>query len=250
MPISMSRRSDPAGPSSSTPTGRPVSGPRPAGTVRPGRPAFEPGSVLRMKVTKISRLLELRTGQSRHLRDRRKDQRVDLVFREDPVVGGDQGGPPLVHRRLVDRLGIDRAAVRRRQLARQDEHLVGGLDVGALDPGHYLLDADVRRVPLEIRAQVDPRFVERDREADPRVAIDDLRRIDLDEFDPGLLQPRPRVGPDRFHVRAQATGERWSDPKAQSGEFRRVRLVGTCHHAVEQLDVGNGGGDEPGRVAS
>src|SRR5687767_7809369 len=45
-------RSEPAAPSSSRPTGSP-SRVTPAGTTRPGIPAFEPGSVLRMKVWNV-----------------------------------------------------------------------------------------------------------------------------------------------------------------------------------------------------
>src|SRR5439155_1627090 len=52
-----SRRSSLSGrPSSETPTGSPVVGPRPAGIVRPGMPALLPGSVLRMNRTNVSKL--------------------------------------------------------------------------------------------------------------------------------------------------------------------------------------------------
>jgi hypothetical protein len=51
MPIS--RSSLPSGPSISRPAGRPEAV-RPAGIDRPGMPALLPGSVLRMKVPKVS----------------------------------------------------------------------------------------------------------------------------------------------------------------------------------------------------
>ena len=47
----------PRGPSSESPTGRYVVGPRPAEIVSPGMPALLPGSVLRMKRPNVAGLL-------------------------------------------------------------------------------------------------------------------------------------------------------------------------------------------------
>src|SRR5574340_711012 len=57
-PIASSLRSEPAGPSSSMPTGNP-SLVRPTGNVNPGIPALLPGSVLRMKVWNVGTCLPL-----------------------------------------------------------------------------------------------------------------------------------------------------------------------------------------------
>ena len=57
-PTANNRRSLPAGPSSSSPTGRPLVAPSPAGNCSPGMPALLPGSVFWIKRPKFSMLLD------------------------------------------------------------------------------------------------------------------------------------------------------------------------------------------------